>query len=105
MFVLGNRSIYCIDAKTGKLLKETKLNVASSGFSGGFYASLVVGGDKVYAVSRTSGVYVLSADADLKLLAHNNFDGDSSQSNATPALSGNDLLLRSDRYLYCVSGK
>jgi outer membrane protein assembly factor BamB len=103
LFVLGARSVYCLDGKSGKLLKETRLNVASSGFSGGFYASLTVGGDKLYAVSRTAGVFVLSADADLKLLATNRFEGDSSQSNATPAMSGNDLILRTDRYLYCVA--
>jgi len=45
---------------------------------------------------------VLAAAPELKELARNNL-GDSSVFNATPVPCGNGrLLLRSDKYLYCV---
>jgi hypothetical protein len=37
-----------------------------------------------------------------KQLAHNTFEGDSSVFNASPAVNKGQLLLRSDRFLYCV---
>jgi hypothetical protein len=40
--------------------------------------------------------------AKFKLLAHNTLNPDTSIFNATPAVSGSQLFLRSDRYLYCI---
>jgi outer membrane protein assembly factor BamB len=68
-----------------------------------FYASPVVAGDKIIAVSRANGSYVIDPDpAGLKVLAQNAFEGDETFFNATPALSGGKLYLRSQTHLYCV---
>jgi hypothetical protein len=68
-----------------------------------FYASPVVAGDKIIAVSRANGSYVIDPDpAGLKVLAQNALEGDETFFNPTPALSGGKLYLRSQTHLYCV---
>ena len=77
-------------------------------FGGGglsFYASAVAADDKIYIPSRTSGVFVLAADSEFKMLACNTFEGDDSRFDGTPAISDGQIFLRSNRYLYCVATK
>jgi len=69
------------------------------------YASQVLADGKVYYVSRTKGAYVIEANPKFKLLAHNTLEPDTSVFNAGPAVSNGQLLLRSDRYLYCIGKK
>jgi len=68
-----------------------------------FYASPVVAGGKILATSRANGVFVIDPDpAGLKVLGQNRFNGDETFFNATPAVSGGKLFLRSQTHLYCV---
>jgi outer membrane protein assembly factor BamB len=89
--------IYCVNADKGKLVYEERLTPAS----GLIYASPVVANGKLYFVSRTKGTYVLDAAPQFQLLAHNTL-GDSTVFNASPAVSDGRMLLRSDRFLYCL---
>ena len=59
-------------------------------------------GGKLIAVSREAGAYVLSADEQLTQLAVNRLGADTSIANATPAIDRGELLLRTDRALYCI---
>lgn len=86
----------CVRASDGHLVATRRLA------GGRFYASPVIAGNKLYAVSREEGVLVLSADESLAQLAHNRFAADPSIFNATPAVSQGQLFLRSDRFLYCL---
>ena len=45
---------------------------------------------------------MFSAGADFKILARNELDD---VFNATPAIAGNALILRGDRYLYSISAE
>ena len=56
----------------------------------------------IIARSREKGTYVLAAAPKYELLAHYMFASDASVFNATPAVSRGQLLLRSDKYLYCL---
>ena len=56
----------------------------------------------VYAVSRRNGTFVIAATPEFKLVAQNKLAADGSDFNATPALSGNQIFLRSNRFLYCI---
>jgi hypothetical protein len=56
------------------------------------------------AVSRRNGAYVIAAQPEFKLIGQNRFSGDDSDFNATPALDGARIYLRSNRFLYCVAG-
>jgi outer membrane protein assembly factor BamB len=69
------------------------------------YASPVVADGKIYCVSRGQGVFVVEAHPKLRQLAHNVFRADTSTFNATPVVNDSQLLLRSDRYLYCIGTK
>jgi hypothetical protein len=44
----------------------------------------------------------VAARPKFELLAHNAFADDSSRTNASPAVSNGQLLLRTDQYLSCV---
>lgn len=69
---------------------------------GDFYASPVLADGKIYYVSREKGAYVIEAAPKFKLLAHNSLAPDTSVFNGTPAVSASQLILRSDRFLYCI---
>jgi outer membrane protein assembly factor BamB len=105
-FVSDQGFATCLDAKTGNVLHRERL----PGFTGGggrggkpLYASTLLAGRHLYAVSRRNGMFVLDATPQMTLITQNSFAGDDSDFNATPAISGNQLFLRSNRYLYCVT--
>lgn len=92
---------YCVNAKTGELVYQQRLQPRPERI----YASGVIADGKLYYVSRESGTYVLAAKPQFELLAHNVIESDDSIFNATPAISRGQLLLRSDKYLYCIGEK
>ncbi len=98
LYWINDRGVaYCVDAGTGK-------EVAKKRIGGQFYASLVLIKDKLYAVSRFSGTYVLDATPSLTQVAHNELS-DESDFSASPAVSDGQLILRSDNYLYCLEAQ
>lgn len=92
---------YCIDAKTGEAAYEKRLEPRPDRI----YASPVVADGKIYYVSRNNGTFVLAAKPEYELLAHNVIKSDASVFNASPAVSNGQLLLRSDKRLYCLGSK
>lgn len=90
---------YCIDAQSGEQVYEERLSISGAGDK--IYASLVAADGKIYGVTRLDGTVVLALEPRFQLLAHNHL-GDDSVFNATPAVSDGQLLLRSDRALYCI---
>ncbi len=66
------------------------------------YASIVSDGEKLFLTTRDAGVLVLDASPEYKELAVNQLGSSEERFNATPAIVGNRLLLRSDQNLYCV---
>ena len=91
--------VFCQEAATGKFVYQQRLNPGS----GLIYASPILAEGKLYYVSQRSGTYVVAAKPDFELLAHNGFEDDDSRTNASPAVHNGQLLLRSDRYLYCIA--
>jgi len=89
----------CVKADTGEAVYEERLAISGSGDK--VYASLVYADGKLYGVTREDGTVVLAVGPELKELARNRLD-DPSIFNATPVVTGGRLLLRSDRYLYCI---
>ena len=101
LFVVSDQAYaLCLDAKTGKQIYRERL----PGFSGSkqFYASMVAADGHLYAVSRRGGTFVLAAKPEFKIVSKNRIMDDDTDFNATPALSGRQLFLRSNRYLYCI---
>jgi outer membrane protein assembly factor BamB len=88
---------YCMRAGNGSVVYKEHLKPGS----GDIYASPLLADGKLYYVSRTKGTFVLEAGPKFKLLAHNTLDADS-VFNGSPAVSNSHLLLRSNRFLYCL---
>lgn len=95
---------FCISAKTGEFVYRERVPGLDAG-GRPVYASPVVASGKIYVPTRWSGVLVLAAQPEFKVLAQNRFAGDESDFNATPAISDGQLFLRSNRFLYCVASK
>jgi len=94
----GGGVVHCQEAATGKMVYQQRLEPAS----GLIYGSPVLADGKIYYVSQRKGTYVVAAKPKFELLAHNVFDDDSSRTNASPAVSNGQLLLRTDQNLYCI---
>jgi outer membrane protein assembly factor BamB len=110
LYWLNGPLIDCIKADDGqghnreRLTPSVHLNTDVDR-PGDCYASPVLADGKIYCVSRGKGVFVFEATPKLRQLAHNVFKVDASAFNATPVVSDSQLLLRSDRYLYCIGTK
>ncbi|MEC9093097.1 MAG: PQQ-binding-like beta-propeller repeat protein [Planctomycetota bacterium] len=89
-----NTTAYCVRMKDGEIVYKER-------FKSQPYASTVVADGKLYVVTRRGGTFVLSAKPEFEELARNQFE-DRTQFNASPIVTGNKLILRSNEYLYCV---
>lgn len=93
---------FCMDATNGEAIDKARVpNIDSKGRP--VYASPIVIDGKIFAQSRSSGMYVLAPGDKLKVLANNRFARDESIFNAIPAVSNGQLFVRSDTYLYCIT--
>jgi len=88
----------CLDAKTGEAVYRERLNTRSR-----IYASIVRAGDRLLVTTRDQGIVVLDAAPEYRELAVNTIETDDNMFNASPAISADQLLLRTDSYLYCIS--
>ncbi len=96
-YVKSNSNIFnCSDAKTGK---PRFFNKRLEGIEG-VYASPVVAGGKVIVVGRNGTSVVLQDSDQFNVIASNRLDD---RIDATPALVGNEIILRGKKYLYCIS--
>jgi outer membrane protein assembly factor BamB len=90
----------CLNAKTGEEVYRERLKTSER-----VYASIVRAGKHLLLTTRDSGVVVLEAKPQYDPLAVNTIDSDPNMLNASPAISGNQVLLRTDAYLYCIGDK
>jgi len=90
--------VTCQDAATGRTVYQKRLEPGS----GLIYASPILADGRLYYVSQRKGTYVIAAKPEFELLAHNVIEGDDSRTNASPVVSNGQLLLRTDRFLYCI---
>jgi outer membrane protein assembly factor BamB len=67
-----------------------------------FYASPIVIGDKIVDVSRKQGTFIYPAKPQFEKPTVNVIADDTTDFNATPAVSDGCLFLRSNKALYCV---
>lgn len=91
----------CINPKNGEAVYDQRLPLRGAGGSA-VYASPLLADGKLYVVTRTNGTFVLKAGTKYELLKQNQFTGDDSDFNSSPAAMGNQMLLRSNQFLYCI---
>src|SRR5581483_4539947 len=87
---------YVLRTSDGEIVTKKSLQGVQN-----LYGSPVLAGDKIILFTRFAGAYVLRADDKLDVLAHNQLDDDSAF-NASPALVGGQLFIRSNTFLYCI---
>ena len=106
LYVINDQGFaLCIDAKTGADIYRERSTMGSRGGGKPFYASPVLIGDKLVCVSRRNGAFILAATPKYELIRTNEFASDDSHFNATPAITGDRLILRSNKAVYCVGVK
>jgi outer membrane protein assembly factor BamB len=88
-------TVTCVKAATGEVLWRERIG-------SNFYGSAVLAGGKLYAITTSGMVYVIGTGEKYELLGRNAL-GEKSQ--ATPAVSGDRMLLRTWTKLYCLKGK
>jgi len=95
---------YCVDAESGNRLYRQRVPGFESGRGVKIFASMVLAGERLYAVSRNSGTFIwLANDKEFQLIQHNVIEGDDSPFNGTPAMCGDQIFIRSNKFLYCIS--
>lgn len=87
---------YCAKAETGEVVYEQRLEQA-----GQVYASALLADGKLYYLTREGRTFVLAAKPEFEQLAVNELR-DRSLFNGSPAVDGSRLLIRSDKFLYCI---
>ena len=114
--VNDNGFALCLEAKTGKQIYRERVMQSGGGGGGGggsgaggrrgggkpFYGSPVLVDGKIYAPSRANGTFVIAAKPTFELLATNVIASDATQFNASPAVEGKRLYLRSNKALYSI---
>lgn len=91
--VNDNGVITCLDAKTGEQHWQERV-------AGEYWASPLYSDGRIYLLSNKEGrIPVIAAKPKFELLAENKLDGDF---NASPAVIGDDLILRSFTHLYRI---
>ena len=85
----------CVDAKTGKAYYEAQRITDLSST----YASPVAAGGLVYLTDRSGKIITIKDSEKLEILSVNSLD---EPVDATPALVGDQIFVRSDKSLYCI---
>jgi outer membrane protein assembly factor BamB len=97
----GSGLINCQNAETGEFVFQERLEPRP----GNVWSSAVLADGKLYFVSQHEGTFVVAAKPKFELLAHNKFDDDNSRTNASPAIHDGQILMRTDKRLYCIGKK
>jgi outer membrane protein assembly factor BamB len=88
---------YCSKASSGEIVYEARVPGC-----GQVYASPVLADGKIYYLARDGKTHVLPAEPRFEVLAVNSL-GERGTFNASPAVAGGRIYLRSNRYLYCIA--
>jgi outer membrane protein assembly factor BamB len=99
LYITKNRNaiLSCVDAKTGKIVGGPKRLPELETL----YASPVAAAGRIYFPSLEGNTVVIKHGPELEILATNPLD--EQIIDATPAIVGNDLILRGENHLYCIS--
>ena len=88
----------CIEAKRGKVVWEERLR--GPGGNGKSWSSMVVAGDKLYAINQSGDAFILRAAPRYQLLAVNSL-GEMTQSSM--AFSEGEIFVRTYKALWCIT--
>jgi len=92
-----NKTAYCLSLDDGSIKYSEDVDLQP-------YASTLLADGKLYVVTRYGGTLVLAAKPQFQQLAHNRL-ADKTVFNASPITCGGNLILRSNKNLYCFGLK
>ena len=115
MYVVGRGGIMqVLDISTGELVKKSRMTSTESsrpanGGGGGRmgspdYGSPVIAGGKIYYTKGNGETFVMNADAECEQISVNKLTDEAEIFSGTPAVSKGQILIRSNKYLYCIGG-
>ncbi len=108
LYLVSRGVVTEVDEKTGKKLNQVRLTGAMQ--TGGRFGSLdypspVVVGDRLFYLNGSGQMFVFDLSAGLKQVAVNRVTTDKEVFWGSPAVSDGRLILRSAKFLYCVTDK
>lgn len=127
LYSISNKTVTCMDAKTGKNLFRGRLRASSASgeasaggdegergggrrgrFGGGRgggqdYSSPVLADGKIYYTSRNGETFVIRAGKKFEQISANRVTMDTEDFSATPAVSDGQIFIRSSKHLYCIA--
>ncbi len=86
----------CAKADSGEIVYEQRMERA-----GQVYSSPLLAEGKVYYLTREGRTYVVAAKPEFEQLAMNDLEN-RGMFNGSPAVDGSRILIRSDKFLYCI---
>lgn len=93
LFLVGDDGVAtCVEANTGEVVWRKRIG-------GSFRSSPVYAQGRIYCFDLDGACTVIEAGREFKQLATNELDHGCQ---ASPAISGNDLFVRTTQYLYCI---
>ncbi len=96
LFMVNDQGfVSCLQAKTGEQLWKERLRAAGDHWASPLYAD-----GKLYFSGKKGIVSVIAAAREFQLLTENRFDA---SFNASPAIAGDAIILRSLTHLYCIA--
>ena len=87
---------FCLKADTGKVVYEERVSRRDQ-----MYPSPVLADGKIYYVNRTGTTFIVPAKPEFEVLATNGL-GERGNFFSSPAVTGKNLLIRSNTQLYCI---
>ena len=103
-WIKENGIAFCVDAKSGEQKYRQRVPGFSTARGVKMFASMLVVDDQIIGVSRKNGTTIWKANSEkFELVRQNVIKDDESSFNGTPAIAGDQLFLRSNTYLYCIS--
>ncbi len=100
-FATSRGMAVCLDATTGAEIYQERLGGGRGAARS--YASPVLADEKLFLATRGTGTLVLAAKPAYQLLARNVVADDASDFSATPMIVGHEIILRSNRAIYCFA--
>lgn len=88
---------YCAKADSGELVYQERLEDADQ-----VYASPILAEGRLYYLTRSGRMFLLAATPEFQQLGVNRLN-DGTRFDASPAVDGNRLLVRSGKFLYCLA--
>jgi outer membrane protein assembly factor BamB len=93
---------FCADCETGEYVFKERIKQKKGGRPAGDYASALRVGDNILLTTRGGTTFILKATPDFQKVSSNLLE-DETLFNATPAISDNEIFIRSESKLYCIA--